>query len=405
MSVIEKSGLLKYKDKSGNLYLMLPITSVDNVDGLEELVETAKILANSVPATSTDGIAYSATVSGITALTAGQSFIMVPNKQSTSKSTTLNVNGLGAKNLRVRVSGYTATTSSPVTTNWMAAGKPVRVTYDGMWWVAEIVIPSAQQLYGSVPAEDVSYSNTNSGMTATQVQAAIDELANGNLRTQVLTTEEYNAVESKDENVLYIISDDTTEADIQTHMADTVKHITAEERTAWNTHTTDTAKHITAEERTAWNALSSRIPDVTTDDDGKVLCVVNGAWVAAAIGSVASTKKLMITAINNSRYTNNEVSNWKLCYVVLNGTVYTTGTIDIPTSGVLIHVATHESSYVPSVSLGCDASIIGELTLIKSEKMYKEYLFTPKAGAKITFTTDNAGGTAAYSHAVIDLWT
>lgn len=234
MSVIEKSGLLKYKDKSGNLYLMLPITSVDNVNGLEELVETAKILANSVPATSTDGIAYSATVSGITALTAGQSFIMVPNKQSTSKSTTLNVNGLGAKNLRVRVSGYTATTSSPVTTNWMAAGKPVRVTYDGMWWVAEIVIPSAQQMYGSVPAEDVSYSNTNSGMTATQVQAAIDELANGNLRTQVLTTEEYNAVESKDENVLYIISDDTTETDIQTHMADTTKHITAAERTAWN---------------------------------------------------------------------------------------------------------------------------------------------------------------------------
>lgn len=234
MSVIEKSGLLKYKDKSGNLYLMLPITSVDNVNGLEELVENAKILANSVPATSTDGIAYSATVSGITALTAGQSFIMVPNMQSTSKSTTLNVNGLGAKNLRVRVSGYTATTSSPVTTNWMAANKPVRVTYDGMWWVAEIVIPSAQQLYGNVPAEDVSYVNTNSGLSATDVQAAIDELTNGALRTQVLTTEEYNAVESKDENVLYILSDDTTEADIETHMADTTKHITTEERIAWN---------------------------------------------------------------------------------------------------------------------------------------------------------------------------
>lgn len=234
MSVIEKSGLLKYKDKSDNLYLMLPITSVDNVNGLEELVETAKILANSVPATSTDGIAYSATVSGITALTAGQSFIMVPNMQSTSRSTTLNVNNLGAKNLRVRVSGYTATTSSPLTTNWMAANKPVRVTYDGMWWVAEIILPSAQQLYGNVQAEKVDYSNTNSGLSATNVQAAIDELTNGNLRTQVLTTEEYNAIESKDENVLYILSDDTTEANIETHMSDTTKHITAAERTAWN---------------------------------------------------------------------------------------------------------------------------------------------------------------------------
>lgn len=234
MSVIEKSGLLKYKDKSGNLYLMLPITSVDNVNGLEELVETAKILANSVPATSTDGIAYSATVSGITALTAGQSFIMVPNIQSTSRNTTLNVNSLGAKNLRVRVSGYTATTSSPLTTNWMASGKPVRVTYDGMWWVAEIILPSAQQLYGNVQAEKVDYSNTNSGLSATNVQAAIDELTNGNLRTQVLTTEEYNAIESKDENILYILSDDTTEDNILEHIEDANAHVHDSERTAWN---------------------------------------------------------------------------------------------------------------------------------------------------------------------------
>lgn len=234
MSVIEKSGLLKYKDKSGNLYLMLPITSVDNVNGLEELVETAKILANSVPATSTDGIAYSATVSGITALTAGQSFIMVPNMQSTSRSTTLNVNNLGAKNLRVRVSGYTATTSSPLTTNWMASGKPVRVTYDGMWWVAEIVLPSAQQLYGNVQAEKVDYSNTNSGLSATNVQAAIDELTNGRVSTQVLTTEEYNAIESKDENVLYILSDDTTEDNILKHIEDANAHVHDSERTAWN---------------------------------------------------------------------------------------------------------------------------------------------------------------------------
>lgn len=234
MSVIEKSGLLKYKDKSGNLYLMLPITSVDNVNGLEELVETAKILANSVPATSTDGIAYSATVSGITALTAGQSFIMVPNIQSTSRNTTLNVNSLGAKNLRVRVSGYTATTSSPLTTNWMASGKPVRVTYDGMWWVAEIILPSAQQLYGNVQAEKVDYSNTNSGLSATNVQAAIDELTNGRVSTQVLTTEEYNAIESKDENVLYILSDDTTEDNILKHIEDANAHVHDSERTAWN---------------------------------------------------------------------------------------------------------------------------------------------------------------------------
>lgn len=42
MAVIEKSGLMKYKDKSGNTYLMYPITNTDNIDGLDEaLAENA----------------------------------------------------------------------------------------------------------------------------------------------------------------------------------------------------------------------------------------------------------------------------------------------------------------------------------------------------------------------------
>lgn len=36
MAVIEKSGLMKYKDKAGNVYMLYPITTMDNVDGLEE---------------------------------------------------------------------------------------------------------------------------------------------------------------------------------------------------------------------------------------------------------------------------------------------------------------------------------------------------------------------------------
>ena len=37
MAVIEKSGVMKYKDADGNVYLMLPVTTKDNVDGLEEI--------------------------------------------------------------------------------------------------------------------------------------------------------------------------------------------------------------------------------------------------------------------------------------------------------------------------------------------------------------------------------
>lgn len=207
MPVVEKNGLMKYKDKSGNTYILYPVTNTENVDGLDEMVDEAKKLDTAVAATSTDGVAYSATVPGITALTAGDSFIMIPDKLSTSRSTTLNVNNLGAKLLRVRVSGYSGTTSAAQTTNWLAPNVPVRVTYYGNWWAADVILPSAQQLYGNVQAEQVDYSNTNSGMTATDVQAAIDELAGNKTSTQVLTTAEYNALTDKNENVLYMLSD------------------------------------------------------------------------------------------------------------------------------------------------------------------------------------------------------
>lgn len=36
MAVIENSGLMKYKDKDGNTNIMYPITTLDNVDGVEE---------------------------------------------------------------------------------------------------------------------------------------------------------------------------------------------------------------------------------------------------------------------------------------------------------------------------------------------------------------------------------
>lgn len=69
-------------------------------------------------------------------------------------------------------------------------------------------------------------------------------------------------------------------ADLDAHTQDAVRHITAEERTAWNNkadasalaskvntstfnaHTGNSTVHITAEERTAWNALSQRITEI-----------------------------------------------------------------------------------------------------------------------------------------------
>ena len=101
--------------------------------------------------TAGDGAAYTATVDGITALTAGASFIMVPHTVSTATAPTLNVNGLGAKTIRRRVSNSTVTTVAGSAAGWLGANKPVRVYYDGSYWIVDFTRPNATDIYGTMP--------------------------------------------------------------------------------------------------------------------------------------------------------------------------------------------------------------------------------------------------------------
>lgn len=105
-----------------------------------------------VTASSTDGVAYTATVPGIDSLTAGASFIMVPNIKSDSTAPTLNVNGLGAKTLRRRLSSIATTTVQGYTKTWLAVNKPFSVIYDGTYWIVEgMEQPVGADIYGTVP--------------------------------------------------------------------------------------------------------------------------------------------------------------------------------------------------------------------------------------------------------------
>lgn len=107
--------------------------------------------SNPIITTTGTGAAYLASVPNIASLTAGASFIMIPNVVSTSTTPTLNVNSLGAKQIRRRLSTNTGTSVAGSTTSWLTANKPVRVTYDGTYWIADLVRPSATDLYGAVP--------------------------------------------------------------------------------------------------------------------------------------------------------------------------------------------------------------------------------------------------------------
>ena len=129
-----------------------------------QLFEVSKNIRNAgtavVEATSGDGVAYSATVPGVTELYSGLEITIIPQMESTSETITLDVNGLGAKNVRLPLSSNTTTLVMPAQPNYYTAGRPVKLRYDAMWlnkgaWVvAERQRTSANDLYGSVPVEN-----------------------------------------------------------------------------------------------------------------------------------------------------------------------------------------------------------------------------------------------------------
>ena len=145
----------------------------DHTHTLAQVSESAdKKPAYLAVASSTDGVVYTATVSGITSLYTGLTITIIPNLQSTSRTPTLNLNGLGAKRMVMPINGSntSSTTQPPVIYNddttedelnskiavaskWLTANKPVTVRYDGTYWKTDLVAQSATCLYGTVPIE------------------------------------------------------------------------------------------------------------------------------------------------------------------------------------------------------------------------------------------------------------
>lgn len=112
--------------------------SVDNTSDANKSVKYAKsATANNPIKTTGTGAAYAATVDGITALTIGVKFTMVPHVTSTTTAPTLNVSSLGAKNIRMRLTSSTTATIQLTSASFLTANKPVNVTYDGTYWVID----------------------------------------------------------------------------------------------------------------------------------------------------------------------------------------------------------------------------------------------------------------------------
>lgn len=90
-----------------------------------------------VTASSSDGVAYTATVPGITSLTAGAKLIIMPNRSSSTQIPTLNVNGLGAAYIVRRSEGFDPPYVFNQNPYWFQAGVPMLLVYSGTYWIVE----------------------------------------------------------------------------------------------------------------------------------------------------------------------------------------------------------------------------------------------------------------------------
>lgn len=106
-------------------------------------------------ANSTDGVSYIATINNVDSLYSGLKLIIIPDVNNTSTTPTLNVNNLGAKQIRRALSTNNAAYTN-VSANYLTAGNPIELMYDGefgngVWKIHGKQKTSASDLYGTVP--------------------------------------------------------------------------------------------------------------------------------------------------------------------------------------------------------------------------------------------------------------
>lgn len=141
-----------YSEATTSVAGLMSASDKSKLDGLQDILDNKANIENGQYAITTngDGAAYTATVPGITSLTAGVSFIMIPHVASTTTIPTLNVNGLGAKNIKRRLTSLATAAQAGYTAAWLAKGLPFRIIYDGTQWIVEgHDKPAGADLYGA----------------------------------------------------------------------------------------------------------------------------------------------------------------------------------------------------------------------------------------------------------------
>lgn len=133
------------------------ITSAGLVTGTMQAGATIPIVT-----TAGTGSAFTATIDGVTELTVGMLITIIPHRASSSSTPTLNINGLGAKEIRRRYSYTNSSATTGYTSSWLSSGDPQLLQYDGTYWIAV----GANKPYTSDLSSSVSVSKGGTGKTS-----------------------------------------------------------------------------------------------------------------------------------------------------------------------------------------------------------------------------------------------
>lgn len=161
------------------------LAEVATTGSIDDVAETsAKKINHLVTATATDGATFTATVDGITALEAGIEVTIIPSMTATSTTPTLDINGLGAKQIRRKLSSGTITRPQVLYANVVYKSLPLKLFYDGTYWIAtQFSKPSAVDIYGAVAVE-------NGGTGLNELTAGSYLVGNGTEDVQLKTPAE-----------------------------------------------------------------------------------------------------------------------------------------------------------------------------------------------------------------------
>lgn len=164
---ISPSGIVKYNSSQS-------LSDSQKTQARANIGAAPNFSTNPIIATSTDGVAYTATVDGLTELYVGCSLMIVPNMTSTSSSSvTLNVNNLGAVQIKRWDNISTNEWWGFPIAGWMKAGYPIRVKYTGVYWIIEGMSKTyATDLTGAVPIANGGTGATTAAAARTNLGAA-----------------------------------------------------------------------------------------------------------------------------------------------------------------------------------------------------------------------------------------